>query len=380
MMYPGWFSVVRSSARSCERGNESTFLVGRFRHSLLDPQPDVLELRFHDTGPARRTNAVAEAHVGMRTDVALNLMPVILIIPNSFTVGTDREKPLKLFHLLQSGFEFFDAPRQLQLQFHNLHTHIDTCGQFFGIERLRHIIVRAGAQPFYDIFLASTRGEQDQIHRFQVRQGAEAAAHFQPIDFRHQPIENGQPRNIRTLKGLPGLGAVHGGHDLVAAFGQCGPQRKAGNVIIVCDQNLHATLSTPASASSNRLISRRKSTYAAWQSVKSEFRPKRSNRSAAAKALSAPKLPTDPFNLWAARSSAELSRRSIAASISLSVLTDWFVNNSISCCNNVWSPSTRSRVVCRLNTASTGSPVAAGRTTKRSSTAHKSWARSGLDT
>jgi len=53
---------------------------------------------------------VAEFSLGMFLDIALNLVPVALVIPDFFAVGADGQKSAQGLHLCQGHFSFLHLP------------------------------------------------------------------------------------------------------------------------------------------------------------------------------------------------------------------------------------------------------------------------------
>src|SRR6516225_4494318 len=81
--------------------------------------PESLKLREHHSLPALGADAVPETDIGMRTNVAFHLMPVVLIVAYFLAVGADRQEPLELLHSAEGIFELRDAQSQLGLQAHH---------------------------------------------------------------------------------------------------------------------------------------------------------------------------------------------------------------------------------------------------------------------
>src|SRR6185436_17699408 len=55
----------------------------------------LVQFRRH-RGVARRTDAVAELRIGVLRDVALNLLPVLIVAADALAVAADRQQPVEL--------------------------------------------------------------------------------------------------------------------------------------------------------------------------------------------------------------------------------------------------------------------------------------------
>src|SRR5436190_16242681 len=66
--------------------------LSRIGWGLLNLEPHLL-LYFGETGGA---DAVAELGVGVLADVALQLLPVVLVIPDALAIGADRQETRQL--------------------------------------------------------------------------------------------------------------------------------------------------------------------------------------------------------------------------------------------------------------------------------------------
>jgi len=64
---------------------------------------------------ASRADAVAKFNFRMLADVALDPVPVVLLITNFLTIRADREQTLKLLDLRERGFEFAHARGEISL-------------------------------------------------------------------------------------------------------------------------------------------------------------------------------------------------------------------------------------------------------------------------
>lgn len=52
--------------------------------------------------------------VGVILDINLNMLPVVLVVPDHFTTGADRQKSLQGSDLVERRFEFLVQPAQVE--------------------------------------------------------------------------------------------------------------------------------------------------------------------------------------------------------------------------------------------------------------------------
>ena len=74
------------------------------------------------------------------------------------------------------------------------------------LERLGHVIVRAGLEPAHDVVGAVERGPHQDGDRGERRVRLQPLAGLEPVHVRHQAVEQDQIRR-RGLRALEGLGA-----------------------------------------------------------------------------------------------------------------------------------------------------------------------------
>ena len=111
--------------------------------------------------------------------------------------------------------------------------------QFDVRERLGEIIVRPGLKPDGDIFFPRLGHQEDNVSRSGARRPARSPAHFDAVDARHHPIEDGERRRVRALEHGQRRKAVSGDDHLMPPFDECGFEHAAGDHIIFCDQDPH---------------------------------------------------------------------------------------------------------------------------------------------
>ena len=92
--------------------------------------------------------------------------------------------------------------------------------QLVRMEGLGEVIVRSGIHAFHQILGSRPRGQQQDVEVRFARDGAHAAADLNAIEAGHHPIEDRQPRSIRTFDDLPCLNSIVGHHRLVAPVAQ----------------------------------------------------------------------------------------------------------------------------------------------------------------
>src|SRR2546426_1825770 len=303
----------------------------------------LVELRLDHLAVAVGADAVAELHLRVRGDILLHLLPVVLVVADLLAVGANRKESAQLAHPDQGLLQLGDAGGQDGLQLDDADADLHAGSQLFVVERLGDVVVRARLQAGDHVLLPAARGQEDDVQRTRARASPRAAADLHAIDLRHHPVEDGEPRGLRRRERLPGLGAVAGGRDLVAPLAERGLEDTPRHRVVFSDENLHAACSSASltSALVRRAISFSSDAHAALAPVASSFCAIFSIRSAASKAVRAPKFATIPFSVWAARSSALASRPWSAFSASRMSPGALFMNSSTISVKSTLSPYSR---------------------------------------
>src|ERR1041384_3036845 len=91
----------------------------------------------------------------MFANVALDLLPVVLIIADVLAIRTDRQNALQLLDLHERLFEFKDTLGETLLQLDDACADLHARAQFIAVERLDDVIVRAGVESLHDVSLAA---------------------------------------------------------------------------------------------------------------------------------------------------------------------------------------------------------------------------------
>src|SRR5258708_38636460 len=99
-------------------------------------------------------------------DIALYCLPVVLVAPDLFAVGTDGKNALELPDVFEGAFEFPDAPGQPGLQFDDPRANLHAHAQFVAIVGLGQVIVSAGFNPVYDRARAVVGRQQNNVPRW----------------------------------------------------------------------------------------------------------------------------------------------------------------------------------------------------------------------
>src|SRR5437879_2270377 len=115
--------------------------------------------------------------------------------------------------------------------------------ELIGNKGLDEVIVGAGLQTSYYVFLRFARGEQNHINVILVAVLANFAANAGAIDFRHHPIKKCEARSIRGTELFDSLTTIGDRHDFVAGTYEGVFQEATGQRVIVSDQYFHGRAS-----------------------------------------------------------------------------------------------------------------------------------------
>ncbi len=320
--------ALAKSPRAARRGaqpamsgsGEFRARVPRFRDGPSAGYSRLFQLG-QNLGVAVGADAVAELHPRVGREIAFDLLPIVAVVADLLAVAADRQQPLQLVDLVQGLLQLADPLGQVVLERDHPVRHAEPRLQFAAVERLDEIVVGSAVEPGHEIFRPVLGGQQDEIRGFLPVQPADAAADFDAVDVRHHPVEDGDLRGVVPLENVPRRRAVDRDHDLVAPRRQQPRQHRAGDQIVLGNQNLHdnwclfqpvhpdANAGASAgeswrtrfdnSALSRPISSRKWSTAkAAWS--RSALAASSSTRRAASAARMPPRQPVAPLSEWAA--------------------------------------------------------------------------------
>src|SRR2546427_11097667 len=108
---------------------------------------------------------MAEARIRVLGDIPLDALPVVAIIADLVTPGADRQETVELLDEHERLLEREHAVRERLLQAEDALPPLHARAQLAGIERLREIVVGAGAQTPDHALPAVLPREQDQARR-----------------------------------------------------------------------------------------------------------------------------------------------------------------------------------------------------------------------
>src|SRR2546427_1341716 len=116
----------------------------------------VIELRAHCriTG---RADTMTELRVGVFGDVALQLLPVLIVAADALAVRTDRQESAQLLDVGQGGLQLFNSFGEAFLQRQDADADLHARAQLLGVERLGDVVVGAGVEPCHQIAAALAR-------------------------------------------------------------------------------------------------------------------------------------------------------------------------------------------------------------------------------
>lgn len=154
-------------------------------------------------------------------------------------VTEHRQVPIGAFQVGGAGGQGLMGTEQFVLQLDEAPTGVEADSQFAGLERLGNVVVRSGFHAGDEIFLPALRSEKDDVGVGLRHLLPEAAADLHPLQPRHPPVENGQPRCFFALQRLPCFVTVPGNDHLVAPVGQYLFQQVAKSRLVFGNQNLH---------------------------------------------------------------------------------------------------------------------------------------------
>src|SRR5271157_3864207 len=117
-----------------------------------------IEFGLDESRVAFRTNPMAELGSGMVADVSFDLLPVIPIVANLLTVGTDGQQSLQRLDTRKGLFQFPDALRQGPLQFQDTDSHLHARAKLLTVEGLRDVVIGSGLKAGDLVFLSSPGG------------------------------------------------------------------------------------------------------------------------------------------------------------------------------------------------------------------------------
>src|SRR5207237_763428 len=155
------------------------------------------------------------------------------------------------------------------------------------------VVISPALQAGDDVLAPALGSQQNDIGRLGAGHAPYLAAQLQPVQARHHPVKDGQPRRILLLEELPGGQAVVGRQHLVAPLRQGGLEHAAVEVIVFGNQNFHGQASSRSELSTDWIVSicPTRAASAAPALSRRPSRPIASSRSAASAASAAAKNP-----------------------------------------------------------------------------------------
>ena len=82
-----------------------------------------------------------EIQIRVRSQIRIDLLPVVGLVPHFLAVAANGQQPLNPLHVCRGQLQLCDASIEPCLQRHHSFADPNPCLELDGIERLRHIIV-----------------------------------------------------------------------------------------------------------------------------------------------------------------------------------------------------------------------------------------------
>src|SRR5438876_778830 len=143
------------------------------RESLL---AQALELGLDVLRAAVRADAVGELRLGVPLDVALDLLPVVLVVADLLAVGADRQEPVEQLHAGERGLELFHPVGEGRLELEQSLADADPRVQLIPLEGLDDVVVGARREARHDVLGARPRRHENQVGFDRLRQPAQSSA------------------------------------------------------------------------------------------------------------------------------------------------------------------------------------------------------------
>ena len=101
---------------------------------------------------------MTKGDVGASFDIALDLLPVILVVADFLAVGTDWQQTLEVFFARYRFFELAHPIGEGHLQIEDALADLNPRLQFLAVEGLIEVVVGAGGERFGDVVLGVAGG------------------------------------------------------------------------------------------------------------------------------------------------------------------------------------------------------------------------------
>src|SRR5882762_10129761 len=102
----------------------------------------------------------------MGSNVAFNILPIVMVITNLFAVTTNWDNSLQSFYLLYSFLELDDPVGQLCLQLNHTYAYLYTYAQFLTMIGFGQIVVSTCLHTLDDFLCSLSCCKQNNIRRY----------------------------------------------------------------------------------------------------------------------------------------------------------------------------------------------------------------------
>src|SRR5260370_32888388 len=153
----------------------------------------------------------------MFTDVAVHLLPIVLIVANLLAIRTNREQPLELLYSRERHFKVGDAIYQIPLKLADSQTYGNARLKLLPIEGFRHVVVSTCFEALHNVYLFALGRQKDQVGRLRALNGSRSTAYLDAIEAGHHPVQD-RNRGRVALQRFPSLVAVGSDSYFISRF------------------------------------------------------------------------------------------------------------------------------------------------------------------
>src|SRR5580704_8966538 len=131
---------------------------------------------------------------------------------------------------------------QFVFQFQNAFTGAQAGFQFFRIAGLRNIVIGARLETSDDVLFGSSRRQQNNVSIWMFGMPAHLTANFDPVEPRHEPIQECQPGTICVGQTFQSLAPVLDDHNFITSVLQRFFQKASCDGVIVGNEDLRCPM------------------------------------------------------------------------------------------------------------------------------------------
>src|SRR5262249_41727495 len=112
---------------------------------------------------AARTDAVCELRVAVLHEVAIDLLPVVLVGADALAVRADPQEAAPLLHLRKRRLQLLHAGREAVLERQDARADAEARQKLAAMERFHEVVVGARFEPGHYVLTIVAAGQQNQI-------------------------------------------------------------------------------------------------------------------------------------------------------------------------------------------------------------------------